>query len=415
MRPVLLCGAMALLLLLQLSFSFAEDKEPWIGKLADGTVLTEEGLKAILAEHAKWVDSFGKEGKRADLAGANLFRANLSGANLSQAELSGAILAQAKLLKADLDRATLVEAMLSGADLSGSDLSQADLTRAELSANLNWADLTEANLSEANLNGASLYKAILVGSNLSKSTAFTSKFWESNFKVSIVDGLKLSDADFAGAYYESVIGVPDKNYLSGLVNIETITYGSQDSVSALVVLRNIFREIGLRESERKATYAIQYGQLKFRPWPERIFHYILFVIPCDYGLYPGRCLRILALLIPIFALAYIFPIRGNDSDSGIYQIWHTERIPKYIGTDQPQRLQGKGWASVGWALYFSLIVACRIGWRDLNLGTWISHLQRREYILKPTGWVRSVAGVQSVLSVYLLALWVLTYFGRPFE
>jgi len=26
-----------------------------------------------------------------------------------------------------------------------------------------------------------------------------------------------------------------------------------------------------------------------------------------------------------------------------------------------------------------------------------------------------VSGIQSLLSVYLLAIWLLTYFGRPFE
>jgi hypothetical protein len=42
-------------------------------------------------------------------------------------------------------------------------------------------------------------------------------------------------------------------------------------------------------------------------------------------------------------------------------------------------------------------------------------MQPREYTLRATGWVRTVSGIQSLLSVYLLALWVLTYFGRPFE
>lgn len=32
-----------------------------------------------------------------------------------------------------------------------------------------------------------------------------------------------------------------------------------------------------------------------------------------------------------------------------------------------------------------------------------------------TGWARTVSGIQSLLSVYLLAIWALTYFGRPFE
>jgi hypothetical protein len=39
---------------------------------------------------------------------------------------------------------------------------------------------------------------------------------------------------------------------------------------------------------------------------------------------------------------------------------------------------------------------------------------KREYDLKAVGWARTVSGFQSLLSVYLIALWVLTYFGRPF-
>ena len=35
--------------------------------------------------------------------------------------------------------------------------------------------------------------------------------------------------------------------------------------------------------------------------------------------------------------------------------------------------------------------------------------------IKAVGWARVAAGWQSLISVYLIALWVLTYFGRPFE
>jgi hypothetical protein len=42
-------------------------------------------------------------------------------------------------------------------------------------------------------------------------------------------------------------------------------------------------------------------------------------------------------------------------------------------------------------------------------------MQPREYTLRATGWARMVSGAQSLLSIYLLALSVLTYFGRPFE
>ncbi len=66
------------------------------------------------------------------------------------------------------------------------------------------------------------------------------------------------------------------------------------------------------------------------------------------------------------------------------------------------------------AFYFSVLSAFHIGWRDFNVGNWITRLQPTETILRPRGWVRVISGIQSLLSVYLLALWALVYFGRPF-
>jgi hypothetical protein len=79
------------------------------------------------------------------------------------------------------------------------------------------------------------------------------------------------------------------------------------------------------------------------------------------------------------------------------------------------RLQGGTLAAILRAAYFSLLSAFHIGWRELNVGAWIARTQPREYALRASGWVRVVSGVQSLLSVYLLAIWVLTYFGRTFQ
>jgi nitric oxide reductase large subunit len=67
------------------------------------------------------------------------------------------------------------------------------------------------------------------------------------------------------------------------------------------------------------------------------------------------------------------------------------------------------------AAYFSLLSALRIGWSGLNFGTWISRMQLREYSLHATRWVRVASGIQSLISVYMVALAILTYFGTPFE
>ena len=65
-------------------------------------------LETILREHKLFIDTAGREGKR-----ANLSEANLSEANLRRANLYGADLSEANLYGADLS-----EANLSGANLS---------------------------------------------------------------------------------------------------------------------------------------------------------------------------------------------------------------------------------------------------------------------------------------------------------
>ena len=95
---------------------------------------------------------------------------------------------------------------------------------------------------------------------------------------------------------------------------------------------------------------------------------------------------------------------------------------------RPVAVEIQQWAALTWwrkavavfhaaqvALFFSLVSAFSVGFHEINVGLWISSLQSREHAFRGTGWVRSIAGFQSLLSVYLLALWVLTYFGRPFE
>jgi hypothetical protein len=158
--------------------------------------------------------------------------------------------------------------------------------------------------------------------------------------------------------------------------------------------------------------------------------WLLFEKTCEYGWFPGRPLRILGVLLLVFAILYRIALSARGA-AGIWAIWLPDRVHKSEGQDTPVRVtDGFGFsrfADTPWerpvrqlrslwvALYFSLLSAFHLGWRELNVGTWISRIQPREYTLRATGWVRVVAGIQSLLSVYLLALWALTYFGSPFE
>ncbi len=81
-----------------------ESQEPGAPKEPQYKEVSDE-LKRVLAEHAKWVQTAGKEGAQASLAGAKLQKANLGSANLQGANLLGA-----NLQEADLSGANLTEA-----------------------------------------------------------------------------------------------------------------------------------------------------------------------------------------------------------------------------------------------------------------------------------------------------------------
>lgn len=358
----------------------------------------------------------------ANLNGAWLFRANLKSATLVNVNLSRANLEQADLSSAAFVDSNLSWAFLVGADLSGADLSSADLS----GANLEKADLSDADLSFADLSGANLKDSILTNTRMS--------------------GANLSGVSYVPKTQPNVEDIAQANCLH-LLKRDDDKYDPQ----GLVTLRNSLQVAGYREQERQVTYALKHSEFftqrpaekhsesaTQRPadgqethdvskcvqfpteknskkgWTEAGINYLLFELPTGWGMHPARALAVLFTLVPFFAVPYALALRSASSD-GIWRIWSNERAREDLGSDKPE-LMVAGWPKAIWlGLYFSLISAFHLGWRDFNVGNWISRLQTREYSLRASGWVRTVAGIQSLISVYLLALWALTYFGRPFE
>ncbi len=339
----------------------------------EGRTHTRAELDEILEKHKEWVKSEGKSGEQADLNFANLSVANLIGADLSDADLYGA--------------------NLSGAYLFG--------------ANLSRVDLSYADLSDADLRGA----------------------------------------DLSGAIFEpkSLLAVRS---IAAARNLELVTY--RDSPDALAELRKQFKDGGFREQERKITYALKRREAGIalkncsgwepggkRPWWKRHWHTcaaywfntLFFDLTCQYGMNPGRALQIWLAVLLFCWLVYAVFIH-LPGKSGIYRL---EKIGKPSAKEEteekiqprkipprplwryPFRLIYEELRVFFWAGFFSLMSAFNIGFRDINFGRWLRLLPRTEYDLKAKGWARTVAGFQSLISVYLIAMWFLTYFGRPFD
>jgi len=173
------------------------DEVDFEGAILDGVRRSSKrsGIRAkfaeVLAEHQRWIDSNGREGRRAELEGADLRgmrlgaaanlrradlrRAHLEGANLAGADLSGAQANGAHFegailedLVADQHELNCFEgASFHGAVLSGARLQSPDLTGAILlGAALPSARLENAELTGADLRGVDLTGAISAGASL---------------------------------------------------------------------------------------------------------------------------------------------------------------------------------------------------------------------------------------------------------
>jgi len=138
-----------------------------------------------------------------------------------------------------------------------------------------------------------------------------------------------------------------------------------------------------------------------------------------YG--PGKTSFILVGRILVFALPYAQAISGDIygkvKTDGIWKVWISGRMREDLGVEEPKKILDSLNASFCFKMgfYFSVLSASIIGWRELNIGNWISRIEPSEYRLQASGWARSISGIQSLISVYLLALSILAYFGNPFD
>ncbi|MDM8566332.1 pentapeptide repeat-containing protein [Candidatus Halobeggiatoa sp. HSG11] len=408
--------------------------------------------------------------KGADLKGANLERVYFEGANLDEANLEGAYLSSAELKKADLYEANLkganlqlanlkgaflIKANLEGAYLAGANLEGAKLPLAELKkANLNSANLKTANLKKSNFEGANfkranleeanLEEAILIntnllGANLTNTNLSYANLTKANLKNAILKnsyflGVNLDKADFfpkSNSYPDPISFSTTKNLLHS--NYYNPEYGAP----VIQKLLADYKKLGIRHMERLLTYMMKKEQRKADMTKEwgwdkigAIANLVLFEFPSKYGYKPQFALTILIFSIFIFSFFYWVGLKLGMQVKVAWEpillttkrknLTTTIKLPYFYYTIQLKNPKQSWWYSelklIRLALHISLNSAFKIGWKGLDFGTWMKKLQKREYHLEtPNAWIKSICTVQSLLGIYLVALWFATQFGRPFD
>lgn len=247
-----------------------------------------------------------------------------------------------------------------------------------------------------------------------------------NFTDSDLSNANFANTNVAGAIYQPKLGHhPNLTSLSTAKNLELITY--KDNPAALVELRKKFNEAGYDYSAKQITHALRiktWNDKKRKPGFMDNFEvnleYILFDFTVAYGLKPFRPILILSGLVFVFSFIYLLISLANTNS----HIWknHTDDTINFkpleqwilIAPSKNKNIYREIARQCFYCFWFSLLSAFKIGFREFNIGTWLTGLQQRNYVIGATGWCRTVSGIQTIISLYLAAIAVLSFFGDPF-
>jgi hypothetical protein len=295
-------------------------------------------------------------------------------------------------------------------DLHGQDLSNSDLSRADLVAsNLGHAGLDAAVLDDAEMGHASLVLANLRRASLRRANLSAADLSRANLRGADLAGADLSDAHLAGADFtaanlENVTfepsDLPDVRRIATARGLKNLCFKCYPD--ALVALRDSFKKQGFHQQEREVAAALEREYATNAQWPERWVRKVALGLTCGYGLDLTRPWFLILASIAVFWLAYYAFARA-----GLGAIEASSRSDT-DGDARPSPSLGV------LCLQLSLSSAFPVS-GEPNLGRWLMKLLPEPWTLRPVRFIRTLSGLQSLVSLYLIALWVVLFFGRPFE
>jgi hypothetical protein len=399
-----------------------------------------EEIRAIFKRYRDWLKSIN----------ALQDDGSVSGYDLDAALFKNPSSQPATFCNVDFSKTSSLKELIS--DFTGLDFSYSNLSKADLNTHLHdvsfrgsclveaqftmsgiWGvDFSHTNLTRANFNKTN----ISGGSSFSDSLLYDTDFTDSNTTyIDLSNAVYMTASDPITAV--ALIGLENATWsLRGnetfdadpcgftWTNNGSLAYGDTNPYS-LLRFRKYTRDKGLYDDARRLTVAIENGKLSEYLHSDSIFdklygvtRFVTLGLTTSYGLYPSRALLLIVGNVMAFSFIYwyIIATRHNSNETGIYRMLPDDRIMPCKGgyklLKKKAQIVRLNWRrAYPYALLFSAASAFQIGWKDINIGAWISRLQTREFSLVARGWVRSVSGIQTLISLGLLVLWILSILG----
>jgi Pentapeptide repeats (8 copies) len=306
----------------------------------------------------------------------------------------------------------------------------------------------------APLGGAIFKGSDLTGSTFNDAVLTDASFdrWGGDGHPTVLRRVNFSGADLTGASFDYAdmtdvnfepSKLPTAKEIASADHLELMTYNHDPS--ALAALRALFRDGGFSDQDRKINCAIrrrQQQQLLSNCRPFATYDprglgscndYLgskIVDLTCQFGMDLWRPVTIGLWSWGLFTMVF-FMFMHHPGPSGLYlavaagltldpdDIPNAPQVRSSVAQELWQKRDVLGWVREEIRLlrvagFFSLVNGFNLGFKDADVGRWIRLLPGREFEFRAVGWARTMAGLQALLTLYLLAVWVLCLFGHPF-
>ncbi len=160
--------------------------------------ITQGVFDEVLRQHVAWLETDGREGRRANLSNLDLTSISFNNANLQHANMRGAILHDVDLSTAQVIDADMAEATLDRVNARNCDWSRVNITAASLhGVLLENAILVQVNALGANFYQANLRQTDMLQINLRDCILVEADFSDANMQDSMCRGSDVSRANFS--------------------------------------------------------------------------------------------------------------------------------------------------------------------------------------------------------------------------
>ncbi|PKK82634.1 MAG: hypothetical protein CVT49_12535 [candidate division Zixibacteria bacterium HGW-Zixibacteria-1] len=238
----------------------------------------------------------------------------------------------------------------------------------------------------------------------------------------------LINAEFKNCILQNAIISPtflDDYTMESLANAKSLKdlqfVGSNNT---LITLKNFFRNNNYRQKEREITCAMERRN-------QSTLKKVIFDLPFEYGSNLARPFQIV-FAIYLFCAGIYFIMFHFAGVTGV--LFKKMQIDPRTNREHESalRIGLVEISNLGGFLYFysfvlreirllmhgcffSLISTFNLGFREIDFGRWLRLILPWKAEYQPFGFVKTISGLQSIISVLLMAFGLLFYYGRFFE